>query len=105
MHHLCYFNTSNIEITETPATHPQEEMWAEIIPTIPKMRHADLDELFAKLRSYRRGKRDIIVQRRSTATYLIESKIRNIRSCQISAAKRAAFIGPLTGAMQNGHPF
>ena len=106
MHRLCYFNTSNIEITETPATHPQEEKLAAVALTVPKMRHAELDEFFKKFCNIRaRGRRDLLVRRKQLATNAIKRQIENVRRNQINQAKRAAFVGPLTIQMRNGHPF
>jgi hypothetical protein len=106
MHQLCYFNTSNIEITETPATHPQEEQLAAVALTVPTMRHADLDEFFKKFCNiWERGRRKLLVHRKQQATNTIKRQIENVRRNQINQAKRAAFIGPLTIQMRNGHPF
>jgi IS1 family transposase len=106
-HSLCYLNTSNIEITETPEIHPYEEKLAAIALTIPKMSHADLDELGSDLRNFLKhtGRRTLLVNRRNSAAVTIKRKIETIRKVQITTAKRAAFIGPLNIQMQNGHPF
>jgi hypothetical protein len=106
-HPLCYFNTNNIEITETPPTHPYEEKLAAIIPTIPKMSHAELDKFEAKFCNIRghRGRRDLLALRRNRAQHQLDNQIKNVRRGQINEFKRAAFIGPLTIQMRNGHPF
>lgn len=104
MHPICYFRIDNIEVDQ-PAVSDREIMLRDLIPTVETARHAQLDAIEKRLymRFGTKGKK--LKFRRATLARYIECQIQNDRKSRLIHAKRDAFIGPLTIAMQNGHPF
>ena len=105
MHPMCYYRIDNIEVDPQPAT-KLEIQDRELIARVAVARHAELDEIVAKYLNIRlRGRREVLVQRRASLTYMLNGRIRQAQQSAINQARRAKFIGPLTIQMQNGHPF
>ena len=106
MHPMCYFRTDNIQVM---GPFPASE-WAtkqlSIETEIDTARHARLDEICEHLgiRDHR-GPRYPLKIRRIRLHHHMAAVRRRAQEGAFVTARRAAFIGPLTIAQQNGHPF
>lgn len=108
MHHMCYVNISNIELDVEPGLTPREIRLAELLAEVDTASHAKIDEICQLLYiNYLlpRGRRPKLAERRARLRNIIQARLRNNRRAVIDQAKLNAFIGPLTPAQKNGHPF
>ena len=106
MHPMCYFRIDNIQVM---GPFPAGE-WATrqlaFEPEIATAGHARLDEINERLGiRYHRGPRHTLKVRRAQLGHHMEYLRRRVQMGAFLTARRAAFIGPLTIAQQNGHPF
>ncbi len=105
MHQMCYYRIDNIEVEPQQPTQ-WELRYQEILATVHNASHAELDQIMRQhFRVRVKGRREVLVQRRSTVANMLQHRIRNAQEGAVNAARRAKFIGPLTIQMQNGHPF
>ena len=104
-HYSCYYRIDNIEVEAQPATKMEIQM-REILATVPKASHAQLDQIVSDHFPTRAcGRREKLVTRRANVAALANSRIYNVQQSAVNRVRRARFIGPLTTQMENGHPF
>ena len=104
-YYSCYYRIDNIEVEAQPATKMEIQM-SEILATVPKASHAQLDKIVLDhFPSRHCGRREVLVRRRTNVTSLIEQRIYIAQQSAVNRVRRARFIGPLTDRMANGHPF
>ena len=106
MYHMCYVNISNIELDQEPDFTPHEIRLMELQDQVATASHAKIDEicqlLYFKAMRNRRAK---LAERRAQLHNYIQGRRKTQRQAVINQAKLSAFIGPLTPAQKNGHPF
>ena len=107
MHPQCYFRTENIPVMGPFQSSPWADKRLALEPEIATARHARLDEIEKEisLRRQRTKKREKLATRRKILSRDMQAIREKVQRIGFQNARRAAFIGPLTPPMENGHPF
>lgn len=105
MHPICYFRTDNIHVMG-PFPAPDFTLrQLAAAARIDSAGHDELDDIAAALRVRDSGRRYNLKIRRARLHHAVAAIRRRAQEHGFNRAKRAAFIGPLTIAQKNGHPF
>lgn len=107
MHSICYINVKGITLETEPELSKLELKLLAILETISKASHAGLDEIALKVFNHveLRSRRPKLDDRRKRYASRMHAQLELERENIIHNAKINKFIGPLTMAQENGHPF